>query len=104
MTCTQKSKVPGSVLGTRYCRGELSKISVPLISKSKWVEVVDRSQRIASLYTCCHVDDRELKPTIIHKIFETNSSLHVKWHATGKVQEFISVFQEIFISSYKIFI
>ena len=23
--------------------------------------------------------------TIIHKIFETNSNFHVKWHTTGKV-------------------
>ena len=50
------------------------------------------------------MDDRELKATIIHKIFEANSSLHVKRHATGKVQELISVFQETFISTYKIFI
>ena len=25
------------------------------------------------------------QPTIIHKIFETNSGFHVKWHSTGKV-------------------
>ena len=26
-----------------------------------------------------------LPETIIHKIFETNTSLHVKWRTTGKV-------------------
>ena len=38
--------------------------------------------------------------TIIHKIFETNSSFHVKWRTTGKV----FIFQEIFASADTIFI
>ena len=39
--------------------------------------------------------------TIIHKIFETNSSFHVKQHTTGSL---ISAFQEIFASITTIFV
>ena len=35
---------------------------------------------------------RILKPTIIHKIFETITGFHVKWRTTGKVEDFSRVF------------
>ena len=37
----------------------------------------------------------ESRPTIIHKMFETNSSFHVKDRTTGKV--LVSVFQEFLL-------
>ena len=40
--------------------------------------------------------------TIIHKIFEKSSSLHVKECSTGKVR--FPFFQKIFISTDKVFI
>ena len=52
---------------------------------------------------CCRFFQPILKrcsTTIIHKIFETNPSFHVKYRTTGKLH----FFQEIFIRTEKIFI
>ena len=53
------------------------------------------------LWKTSHRCFTKIEPTIIHKIFETNSSFHVKLHY-GK--SLISVFQKIFTSIDKIFI
>ena len=51
---------------------------------------IERAHRIVLLYTDNHsgkiVKTITVKSTIIHKIFETNSSFHVKYHTTGNVQ------------------
>ena len=51
---------------------------------------IERAHCIVLLYTDNHsgeiVKTITVKSTIIHKIFETNSSFHVKYHTTGNVQ------------------
>ena len=51
----------------------------PAISKMKLFKFRRRELDLRQIQVC------NLDPTIAHKIFETNSSFHVKWRTTGKV-------------------
>ena len=48
------------------------------------------------------MEKRAKYPTVVHNVFETNSSFHVKLRTTGKVYNFC--FSRVFDSFNKIFI
>ena len=49
-------------------------------------EEVKGEKLVVGFFFCARLSQIGLRPTIIPKIFEINSSFHVKQHTTGKVQ------------------